>query len=176
MKHPIVLSLLVFASATSMFAQSPFNVKISVGPVLVFGGYESGGFAADASLQYNIVSSLDATLTSGYYSFANAQVVPVLAGVRLVLSKTRVQPYLSVEVGGYFSWTEITPPIYDPIPFSFGGTFERTKSRQTFGGAFGFGFKIPIQGSFNLDLSATTQYAEGLADNLSIKMGMSFGL
>lgn len=176
MKRALVCVILLFVVADPSVAQSPLSIRVSAGPVVVFRGYESMGFAGDASLQYNIVGSFDVTFTSGYYSFANAQVVPVLAGIKMHLSKTKVQPYIVMELGEYWSWSRVEPPVSSPEPFAFGGSTETTESRQTFGGALGFGFKIPVQDSFSFDLNATAHYADKLTDNLALKMGMSFGL
>ncbi|MCZ7602416.1 MAG: hypothetical protein C4543_07740 [Ignavibacteriales bacterium] len=180
-----VLVLLMVVSLTQAQEKGKMGVSVQGGIALPTGDFGDGydmGFGGRGMFMYYLNQNMAITGTAGFFTWsgkddfdATFTTIPVMAGIKYFMGKGDFKPYVSGQLGMYFSSFEYT---VDFGPF-FGGEQTVDDSGSDFGIALGGGFLMPLGKTMNLDVSAEYDiiFTEGSSTSyLGILAGLAFAL
>ena len=177
-----ILVLLMVVSLTQAQEKGKMGVSVQAGIALPTGDFGDGydmGFGGRGVFMYYLNQNMAITGTAGYFTWsgkddfdATFSSIPVMAGIRYFMGQGNFKPYVSGQLGMYFSSFEYTVNW-----FGTETTFD--DSGSDFGIALGGGFLMPIGKTMNLDVSAEYDiiFTEGSSTSyLGILAGLAFAL
>lgn len=181
MKKVLFTILVLVMCVTLTQAQDKGQMAVSVqgGIALPIGDFGDGfdmGFGGRGMFMYYLNQNMAITGTAGYFTWSGKDgadvtfnTIPVMAGIKYFMGKGDFKPYLSGQLGMYFSSSKVEVPFF--------GTIE--SSGSDFGIAVGGGFLMPIGKTMNFDVSAEYNniFTEGSATSyISVLAGLAFAL
>lgn len=179
-----VLVLLMVVSLTQAQNKGSMGVSVQGGIALPTGDFGDGydmGFGGRGVFMYYLNPNMAITGTAGYFTWSGKEgwdatfsTIPVMGGIRYVLGKGDFKPYLSGQLGMYFSSFEVEVDLG-----FFGGKQTVSDSGSDFGVALGGGFMMPLGKTMNFDVSAEYNiiFTEGSSTSyLTVLAGLAFAL
>jgi hypothetical protein len=179
-----ILVLFLVAGLTQAQNKGSMGVSVQAGialPTGDFGDAYDMGFGGRGLFMYYLNKNMAVTGTAGYFTWsgkdewdATFSTIPVLAGSKYFMGKGDFKPYVSGQLGMYFSSFEVEVDLGP-----FGGTQTVDDSGYDFGIALGGGFLLPVGKTMNLDVSAEYDiiFTEGSStSNLVFLAGLAFAL
>lgn len=188
MKKIFIAALVVMAFSTLGTASAVKPGELGLGiqagialPMGTFGDAFDMGFGGMATFHYALDKNIILTGTTGYLTFSmknststtsgTFSAIPILPGIRYLLSDGSFAPYIGTDLGLFMGSTKVTVEI-------FGQKQEASESSSDFGVAPMVGFFMPL-GDMQLDVNAKYNiiFTEDESTSfLGINAGIKFSL
>ena len=184
MKKALIILVALFCLVGMTNAQSKFGITVQGAvsmPMGDFGDLAKTGFGGLGTVTYTLQENIDLVGTIGYLTYdhkdmsyfgssvtGSTSLVPVIAGARYFFAASGFKPYVTAQVGMYFSSAKVES--------SFGGYANSgTVSDSYFGFSGGAGLLYKLGTKMDLDVNATFNTVSDISF-FTIAAGLHFAL